>query len=52
VLYEADDNPLDGDAAFRLEIVRGSIAHEKAQGGGAMRKATYAWYLIKMVLDG
>jgi len=34
VLYEADDNPLDGDAAFRLEIVRGSIAHEKAQGGG------------------
>jgi len=33
VLYEADDNPLDCDAAFRLEIVCGSIAHEKAQGG-------------------
>ncbi len=43
--------PLDGDAAFRLEIVRGSIAHKKAQ-RGAMRKATYAWYLIKMALDG
>jgi hypothetical protein len=25
--------PLDGDAAFRLEIVCGSIAHEKDQEG-------------------